>query len=283
MKRKIGTLQKAFCIVSFSLLLACGAPTPEILLSNMANRSTVNLFVQIDGDRGVDSATYTRGEGAASGIGAGAAGALEGGLSSHDPFGVVLGVVLVPVFATAGGIYGASTGTSRSREEILSAAYTINQAYRPERFESAFEAMLSNSLQTALFDGVSPCFSSRSSRGDCPQGARASNLRIRTTFHLVPADTGAGSGNLDFLGRAKMIAEPAGVLQPQCILLEYRSLAGNLFKLAENNGRSLASAFQSTLNDFATELPQVLRSEEANGAKSSWKQLECSEWEFQLQ
>ncbi len=276
MKRSDRKRLKALCVATCSFLSACAPSLPDINTANLASRSTINLSVRIvDGD--VRSTAYTRGEGAVSGIGAGAGGALEAGLSSADPFGLALGVALVPVFATAGGIYGAASGTSRSREEIVRAVDTLNRAYQPSKFERAFEATLSNSLSTGLFDGVPPCFSTSSSRSSCPQGAQTSNLVIRTSFNLVPADSGAGSGNLDFIVQTLLTAEPKDVLQPECISLRYTNFAGNLFELAENNGQPMTTSLQSTLYDFAVELPLILRSAEADWGESSWTRLRCTE------
>lgn len=56
--------------------------------------------------------TDSRGEGAAKGAAAGAAVSIYGGLSTGDPFGPLIGLLLAPVFAAGGGIYGAVASDS---------------------------------------------------------------------------------------------------------------------------------------------------------------------------
>ena len=283
MKKGPATTLQALSLISCLGLLGCQARHPEIQLDNLASRSTVNLTAQIDASRSVQSGAYTRGEGAASGVAGGAWSALEGGMSSTDAFGLVLGVALVPVFATVGGVAGAATGTSRSREDIARAVNVINQAYHPKKYERAFEAALAESLEQRLFASEEPCITIRSNRRACSQGSRASSLRVRTIFHLAPADSGAGSGELDFLGRVMMIGEPEGVIQPQCISFEYRRPAGNIFDLAEGSGQNLDAALWTTLDNFAAGLPEALKSGEVEDSNSTWLRLSCSSWEFTLQ
>ena len=62
------------------------------------------------------------GEGAATGFAQGALGAISGGASTGDPYGLLLGVLLAPVFAVGGGVYGAAAASPSDEVEASIAA-----------------------------------------------------------------------------------------------------------------------------------------------------------------
>ena len=77
---------------------------------------------------------------------AGAGAAIGGGAQTGDPLGLALGVVLAPVFAVGGGVYGAAA--AHSTEETEGAIAAIDAVYDDsallgsidEKVEAAFEA-----------------------------------------------------------------------------------------------------------------------------------------------
>ncbi len=209
--------------------------------------------------RNVQKSAYTRGEGATAGIAAGAWGGMEAVGLATDPYGVALGIVLIPVFATVGGVAGAATGTSRSKEEITRALQTINRAYKPVKFEAAAEREIVKHLRNELFDNGRACLTNRSTRNSCPQGSNSSDLLLSMAFNLVPSESnGAGAGNVDFHGRVTVTTQPAGLVHPHCVTFTYRKFAGNIFDLAKNNGAALDPKLSSAINQFAQQFPEIL-------------------------
>ena len=233
-------LPKVFVILTQAFVLAaCGAEHPKVELGALAARSTINVTTRISDTRKVTSAAYTRSEGAVAGAAGGASGALEGAITTADPWALPLAILLLPVFATVGGATGAASGTSHSREEIIMALTTVNQAYVPHKFERNAERHITVNLERNLFGKKGPCFSTRQTRSKCPQITSTSKLNISMAFNLVPARSGSGAGNVDYLGKITLDAQPDGVLRPECVSFIFRQFAGNIFDLAKNDGAEL--------------------------------------------
>jgi hypothetical protein len=86
------------------------------------------------------------GEGAATGFAQGALGAIGGGASTGDPYGLLLGVLLAPVFAVGGGVYGAAAASPSDEVEAsiaaIQAVYDDNALLGqiPERLAEDFKS-----------------------------------------------------------------------------------------------------------------------------------------------
>jgi len=74
----------------------------------------------------------TKGKAAAAGAIGGALGALYGGVMTGDPYGLALGIVLVPVFSAGGAVYGVIEG--KTTKTIKETEETLN-AFRHEKIQ----------------------------------------------------------------------------------------------------------------------------------------------------
>lgn len=102
-----------------------------------------------------DTFAVGAGSGAAAGAGAGALGSLYGGFMTANPIGMVLGVLLMPVGAVGGGVYGAVTAVApETAKEIdalqhramarLAVQRTVADQARAEALAAGFPASLAD-------------------------------------------------------------------------------------------------------------------------------------------
>ncbi len=244
-------------------MVACSSSYQRVSTDGLATRSTINVVARISENGNVQSGAYTRGEGAAEGVVGGAsAGVIVAAEGLAGPQGLIMlpvGVLLTPVFATVGGVAGAASGTSKSREDIMQAVHTINRAYEPAKFEAIAEREIAKHLSDGFSGNKKACTTSRKTRKSCSQGPNSSELILYMTFNLVPSKSnGAGTGNIDVLGKITVTTKPLGLLKPNCIFFGYRSFAGNIFDLAKNNGAALDRKFFSAINQFSQQFPKTL-------------------------
>jgi hypothetical protein len=95
----------------------------------------INPYVE----RGYQVHTSRALHGAGKGAAEGAMGALAGGAQSNDPYGLVLGILLMPVFAIGGAVYGAATAepevSYHSLDEVEGAKELMNYTKGPKDFK----------------------------------------------------------------------------------------------------------------------------------------------------
>lgn len=94
-------------------------------------------------------------EGIGTGMTLGALGSIEGGAQTGDPFGLALGIVLAPVFAVGGGIYGAAA--AHSEQETESAITAIEKLYDDDAFLNALDALIEERIAELGFPKRSAC------------------------------------------------------------------------------------------------------------------------------
>ena len=85
----------------------------------------------------------------------GALGSIGGGAQTGDPFGLALGIVLAPVFAVGGGIYGAAV--AHSEQETESAITAIEKLYEDDAFLNALDALIEERIAELDFPERSAC------------------------------------------------------------------------------------------------------------------------------
>ena len=85
------------------------------------------------------------GEGLAVGAGTGALGSVVGGATTGNPYGFALGIVLAPIFAVGGGIYGAAA--AHPSEETEQAIAAIVQVYDDKMLLGSLDEMIDQRIQ----------------------------------------------------------------------------------------------------------------------------------------
>jgi hypothetical protein len=206
--------------------------------------------------------------GGADGMGAGmllgAGGAVRAGAETRDPYGLALGVLIAPVAAVGGGIYGAAA--AHPETETAAAIAAIQAVYQDEEFLAGLGGTVAEQLAQERNGGRTPCAPQPyrvaaskilvgPARKDilCGQEAAANQLRLRVTYDF--RTEGIYSPDLKFgiavLGRAHRADRPETVHEYRWA---YRSPTLDFFTMTANGAEQLRHAVRAAQNRMATRI-----------------------------
>lgn len=155
-------------------------------------------------------------------MGQGALGSVAGGLSTGNPLGLALGIVLMPVFAVGGGIYGAAA--AHPKEETEAAIKAIERLYDDKRFLGAVDGLVKKQLGGLGYPEASGCGPTETGRvvhdranfsGAASEECVPEDPRNTLTLNVIYSFLTAGTYSPDLLFSIRLSATAANANRAQ--------------------------------------------------------------------
>lgn len=170
-------------MVAVSLITACAESRIMTLAAAPADLYDPSAPLRVTGSQSVTGrhghVIAGAGEGAAKGFLGGGFGAIAAGAQSHDPFGLVLGILIAPVTAVGGGIVGATA--AHPAEETKSAVAAIEKVYADKALLAGITRDVEQRVSRLGFPAAPTCAEAEVSDRGCPLG-RTNHLHPTTTY-----------------------------------------------------------------------------------------------------
>ena len=200
-------------------------------------------------------------EGAGTGMLLGAGGAIRAGAETRDPYGFALGVLIAPVAAVGGGIYGAAAAHPAAETEAAIAS--IQAVYQDQEFLAGLAGTVIEQLEQERKTGLAPCapqpYRVAASQpvagpamkdGTCEQEDAGNKLRLFVTYDF--RTEGIYSPDLKFmievLGRAHRADRPEVVHEYRWA---YRSYKRDFFTMTANGAEKLRQEVRAVQSRLA--------------------------------
>ena len=163
-----------------------------------------------------------------------------------------------------------ATSTPHSRGEISQAIRDFDRQFRPEHHRKAFETAMAGELRSRAGVAPAPCVQPHGAPSLCRRSAATGMLFADIAMEPVSDRL----GNVEVLTRVTLVAEPADVMQPACLIWRFRSPLDNIFNPSKNGG--IDSALRRAVAKIGAETAREIATFAEDAESSSYGQLDCT-------
>jgi len=208
------------------------------------------------------------GEGAGTGMLAGAGAALYGGASTGDPLGLLLGVALAPVFAVGGGVYGAAA--AHPSDETGRAIAAIEAVYADSDLLGSIDREVAHAFEKAHFAIAPDCDVAGPDVAACRADSARSRLRLEESYAF--GTKGAYSPDLIFVISVEAVASgPDPNAEAETFRWVYVSPEMDFFASTMNDAAALRQAVAQAQTRIARRIVEDLHTARREvGVSGTW-------------